>query len=203
VKPPRGACVLGFAPHSGWAAVVVIGGTPWAPAVLARERVTLADEALAGSKQPYHAIEALPLPEARMRLAALESSAARLAGAAIGQLVRIARAAGIEPCAAGILDSAGRSGATLEAILASHALIHTADGNHFREAVSGGCAAHGLAVVRIRQRDLAGEAARSLRRTPRALTATLTQLGREAGPPWGADQKAAALIAWLLLARGV
>jgi hypothetical protein len=183
--------------------VVVIGGTRSAPRLLARERVTLADERLAGSKQPYHAIEALPLPEARAQLAALESSAARLAAAAIGQLVQIARAAGIEPCAAGILDSAGRRGATLEAILASHALIHTADGNHFREALNAGCAVQGLPVVRIRQRDLAREAAAGLRRAPRALTATLTQLGRAAGPPWGADQKAAALIAWLLLARGV
>jgi hypothetical protein len=31
--------------------------------------------------------------------------------------------------------------------------------------------------------------------------ATVKELGRSVGPPWGADQKAAALLAWLVLAR--
>ena len=39
-------------------------------------------------------------------------------------------------------------------------------------------------------------------RSPQELTTTVARLGREAGPPWGADQKSAALLAWLLLARG-
>ena len=28
---------------------------------------------------------------------------------------------------------------------------------------------------------------------------TVNDLGRQAGPPWGADQKQAALLAWILL----
>ena len=200
MKP--GSCVLGFAPHSGWAAVVVIGGTRARPLVLARERLELADESLAGAKQPYHAIEGLSLAAAAARLGAFKSSAASLAIAGIRTLVETARAAGVEPAGAGILDSSGRAGGTLEAILASHALIHTADGNHFREALAAACAALKLPATRIRQRDLPGEAARALKRAPKALTATVMQLGRTTGPPWGADQKGAALIAWTLLARG-
>ena len=202
MKPPRGSCVLGFAPHSGWAAVVAIGGTRVLPLVLARERLELADASLAGAKQPYHAIEALPPEKARERLVKFQASAARLAAAGLRMLVQTARAAGIEPLAAGILDSAGRDGATLEAILASHALIHTADGNHFREALGAACTAQKLPFTRIRQRDLASEAARELKRAPQELTAAVARLGREVGAPWGADQKGAALIAWLLLARG-
>jgi hypothetical protein len=203
VKPPRGSCVLGLAPHSGWAAVVVIGGTPGKPLVLARERLELADLSLAGSRQPYHAIEGLPLAVARARLAGLEASAARLAAAAIRTLVQTARAAGIEPIAAGILDSSGRGAPTLAAILASHALIHTADGNHFRAALAAACARQKLPCARIRQRDLAVEAGRTLKRTPEELSATVARLGRDVGSPWGADQKRAALVAWLLLARGI
>jgi hypothetical protein len=202
VKPPRGSCVLGFAPHSGWAAVVVIGGTRVLPLVLARERLELADASLAGAKQPFHAIEGLPLEKARERLAKFQASAARLAAAGLRMLVQTARAAGIEPLAAGILDSSGRDGATLQAILASHALIHTADGNHFREALGAACTVQKLPFTRIRQRDLASEAARELKRAPQELTAAVARLGREVGAPWGADQKGAALIAWLLLARG-
>jgi len=203
VKRPRGSCVLAFAPHSGWAAAVAIGGTPGKPLVLARERLELADAKLPGARQPYHAIEPLPLAEARARLATFRDSAASLAISGVGTLVETARTAGIEPIAAGILDSSGREPGALEAILASHALIHTADGNHFREALGNACAALKLPFARIRQRDLAAEAARALKRRPRELTATVARLGREAGSPWGADQKSAALLGLLLLARGV
>lgn len=203
MKPPRGSCVLGFAPHSGWAAVVVIGGAPQKPLVLARERLDLAAADLPGAKQPYHAIEAMPLAAASARLEEFKASAASMAAAGIHTLVETARAAGIEPAAAGILDSSGRDPGTLAAILASHALIHTADGNHFREALGAACTLEQLPFVRIRQRDLASEAARVLKRSPGQLNAAVTRLGREVGAPWGADQKGAALLGWLLLARGV
>jgi hypothetical protein len=183
--------------------VVVIGGTPANPLVLARERLELVDASLPGAKQPYHAIEGLPLAQAAARLAAFRASAALRAASGVHTLLQIARAAGIEPIGAGILDSSGRDGGSLEAILASHALIHTADGNHFREALGLACSAERLPCTRIRQRDLPGEAARALRRPPEALTAAVAQLARDVGSPWGADQKGAALIAWLLLARGV
>ena len=201
MKP--GSCVLGFAPHSGWAAVVVIGGTAHKPLVLARERLELAAADLPGASQPYHAIEAMPLAAAGARLEHFRASAASMAAAGIHTLVETARAAGIEPAAAGILDSSGRDPGTLSAILASHALIHAADGNHFREALGAACALEKLPFARIRQRDLAGEAARALRRAPGQLKAVVARLGREVGPPWGADQKGAALLGWLLLARGV
>jgi hypothetical protein len=201
VTAPGGSCVLGFAPHSGWAAVVMLGGTSSEPLVLARERLELIDGKLAGAKQPYHALESLPLDEAQARLAAFKASAARLAASGLRALAHSARAAGVEARAAGILDSAGRSGATLQAILASHALIHTADGQHFREALEAGCAAQGLPATRIRQRDLPALAAAELRRTPEELREAVARLGRKIGAPWGADQKGAALIAWLLLAR--
>ena len=201
MKPQSGSCVLGFAPHSGWAAVVVIGGTPANPLVLARERLELTDASLPGAKQPYHAIEGLPLAQAAARLETFRASAALRAVAGVRTLIEIARVAGIEPVGAGILDSSGRTGGSLAAILASHALIHTADGNHFREALGSACSAARLPCTRIRQRDLPGEAARELKRTPAALTAAVARLARDVGSPWGADQKGAALIAWLLLAR--
>jgi hypothetical protein len=201
MKAPRGSCVLGFAPHSGWAAVVVIGGTSARPLVLARERLELADPNLPGSGQPYHALESLPLREAEARLAVMKAASSRLAAAGIRTLAHTARAAGLELLAAGILDSSGRGGGPLEAILASHAAIHTADGDHFREALEVGCAAEGLAVTRIGRRDLAAQASREMKRAPEELRAAVAELGREVGAPWGADQKGAALLAWLLLAR--
>jgi hypothetical protein len=77
--PEAGACVFGLAPHSGWAAAVILGGTASEPRVLARERLELFDARQPESKQPYHAIESLPLAQAQARLAGFEATAAALA----------------------------------------------------------------------------------------------------------------------------
>jgi len=195
----RAASALGFSPHSGWAAVVVVGGDVDRPEVLARARVEMADAGLEGSKQPYHAVEELPLEEAKRRLARFSGSAGEMAYDAIRALVGEMRQKKSAPRAAGILDSSGRTGDSLGAILASHALIHTADGNHFREALARACRRCDLDVVRVRQKDLAGRAAQALVKSPAQIAATLAALGKAVGPPWGADQKSAALLAWLLL----
>ena len=191
--------MLAFAPHSGWAAVVAVGGDVERPVVVARDRVEMADTRLAGSKQPYHAVEKLPLEEAGRRIALLSDSATTLAHDGIRRLIEDLAARGPAPVAAGILDSSGRKGDTLAAILASHALIHTADGDHFRAALDEGCWRCGLGVVRVRQRELADRAAAALRSSPARLAATVQALGKPLGAPWGADQKSAALFAWMLL----
>ena len=180
----------------------MLGGVPTAPRVLARQRLALTEEGLEGSKQPYHAVEGLPLPEARRRLERFEASAMRLAVSALQPLLLRAQASGMQVRAGGILDSSGRSGATLEATLASHALIHTADGNHFRAALARGCEAQGVAVTRVAQRELPSRAAVVLQKTPAQLAQAVAGLGTGLGAPWGADQKLAALLAWLLLASG-
>ena len=142
----------------------------------------------------------LSLEEAERRLARLRASAGTMASDAIRALIDDLGKRSSRPRAAGILDSSGRKGDSLAAVLASHALIHTADGNHFREALAEGCRRCNLAVVRIRQRDLSDRAASKLRKTPAQLAAAVRALGQPLGAPWGADQKSAALLAWLLLA---
>ncbi len=59
-----------------------------------------------------------------------------------------------------------------------------------------------MRLARIPQRELAAHAAAALRKSPEQLAATVKALGRGMGSPWGADQKYAALLAWLLLAGG-
>jgi hypothetical protein len=167
--------------------------------VLLRERLEMTDAAHAGSKQPYHAIEGQPLADAQRQLAQFQASAAALAVKGLRSLIERVRAAGAEPARAGILDSAGRSGVTLEAILASHALIHSADGEHFRAALGRACAELGLTVTRVRARELPQRAAAALGKSERQLADAVSELGRRVGPPWGADQKSAAAFAWLLL----
>jgi hypothetical protein len=195
------ASVLGIAPHSGWAALVLVGGTAAEPRVLVRERLEMTEARLRGSRQPYHALEGVALPEARRRLARFEASAAQLASSGLRSLLERASAVAGVVRAAGILDSSARSGTSLEAILASHALIHAADGLHFRTALAEACQKLGLAVTRIAVRELTERAEAALHTPAAALAAMVARLGRTLGPPWGADQKSAALLGWLLLAQ--
>ena len=191
---------LGFAPHSGWAAVVVLAGPRTDPRVLARSRVELADRSTPESKQPYHAVEALAVDDAARRLAGYMAMAERMAHSAIRALVQDLARGGHRADSVGILESAGRKGGSLAAILASHALIHTADGDHFRQALAVAAERNGLAVSRVRSRDLEAQAEKRLGRSAAHLQKAVKDLGRQVGSPWGADQKMAALLAWLLLA---
>jgi hypothetical protein len=100
----------------------------------------------------------------------------------------------------GILDSSGRAGRSLADILASHALIHTADGEHYRTALAAAAATCGLGVVRVAARDLARRATEVA--GGREVDALLKRVGRDVGPPWAADQKNAALLGFIVLEGG-
>ena len=84
-----------------------------------------------------------------------------------------------------------------EQILASHALIHTADGELFREALLHAGAQRHLATIAIREREVLAAASKALRMAPGALTRRIAALGRPIGPPWSQDEKLAAVAAWL------
>jgi len=190
---------MGFAPHSGWAVVVALGGPRADPRVLARSRVELADHSNPESRQPYHAVEALGIDEAARRLAGYLAVAERMAGAAIRALAQDLVRRGYRPAWAGILESSGRKGSSLASTLASHALIHAADGDHFRQALAAAAERSGLEVSRVRWRDLEAQSEAQLGLPASRLEKVVKELGRPVGSPWGADQKMAALLAWLLL----
>ena len=193
-----GVAAIAFAPHSGWAAVVALGGSRADPTVLARSRVLMFDPRNPESKQPYHAVETLNVEEAARRLDGYMAVADRMAYAAIQALAKDLSRGGHLAASVGVLESSGRKGSSLASTLASHALIHTADGDHFRNALAAAAERSGLSVTRVRARDLEAQAEACL---PPGLQEAVKQFGRQVGPPWGADQKMAALLAWLLLDR--
>ena len=127
------------------------------------------------------------------------AQAERMAHSALHQLSGDLAGQGYRVEAAGILDASGRQGGSLVSILSSHALIHSADGEHFRNALAAAARRMGLAVHRVPARNLEVQAETGLRRPLSELTSAVMQMGKQAGPPWAADQKKAALLAWLLL----
>jgi hypothetical protein len=180
--------------------MAVLGGSAAAPELLARSRVQLIDSQDPESKQPYHAVEFLCVEEATGRLDGYMSVATRLAHDALRAQSQQLNERGIIVRSVGIVDSSSRKLVSVPAILASHALIHAADGDHFRNALFVAAEQCRLSASRIPARMLEAHAGKQLRRPVGKILATVDKLGAGQGPPWGADQKKAALLAWTLLA---
>lgn len=194
---------LGFRVHSGWAALVAVAGSPDAPIIADRRRIEIADPAVPGSRQPYHAAEGLPLEEARTLIQHCEHSTGRLAQEALRIAIERLRQDGHVVVGCGALFGSGRPLPGLKAILASHALIHAAEGEFFRNAVRAAATACGLTVTGIRESELLGRAAADLGSSEAEVFRRLADLGRSVSPPWQQDQKFAALVAWLALVSAV
>lgn len=88
----------------------------------------------------------------------------------------------------------------LAKILASHPLIHTAEGVFYREALATAAEKCGLEIARIPRRELLDRFARALGTDEDEAREWLTSMGRAVGPPWARDQKDAAMAALVALA---
>ena len=180
---------VGVRAHSGWAALVAVTGKPGSVQVLDRRRIVIADPQVAGAKQPYHFAEKLQLQAAEQHVASCAAVSERLALAAFCDVLSTLN--GYEVAGAVILLASGRPLPPLPDILASHALIHTAEGEFFRQAVRQAWERLGIGVTGIRERGL-GEGSE--------LQQEIANLGKIVGPPWTQDQKMAALAAMMVLA---
>ncbi len=200
MKERRSFSAIGLRAHSGWAALVAVAGTPRSPQILLRRRVELADPEVPGSKQPYHAAEGEKLSRAEKIVGRCAADARRLAGSAFDEVLVELDEGKKPPVACGLLLASGRPLPALEAILASHALIHTADGELFRDALAAAAQERGLPVTRVREKEISSLAAAALRTPEEEIARCLKDVGRSIGPPWTQDQKFAALAAWTALA---
>lgn len=191
---------LGFRAHSGWTALVALSVSKGSPSVLARERVHLVEVFTYEFRQPYHTAEKMPDAEARAFISRMQAEAKRLAYRSIHGLQSGLREQGYELSRCGLLLASGKPLPGLEKILASHALIHTADGVLFREALLHASARCGLPVLSVKERELLDRAEQTLRLKPADLTRRVTEIGRPLGSPWSQDEKFASLAAWFALA---
>lgn len=191
---------IGFRAHSGWAAVVAVAGGAREPRILLRSRIRMTDGSIAGAKQPFHAAEEMGMPRAAdyIRRCVERSGALALEGLR-GALAEIRRS-GHRTVAGALLRASGRPLGTLEDTLASHAKIHTADGEHFRDALAAASRRCRLKVVGIPEREVWERAAKAARVPVPELQALVAACKKAVGAPWTADEKlatAAALAALL------
>lgn len=192
---------IGFRAHSGWAVLIAITGLPAAPRVLDRRRIELCDPRDPHSKQPYHAAEPLEFTKAEKLVSGRIAASQKLASRAVQTIVNDLEQQGHGVPSAAILCASGRALPELKAILASHALIHAAEGEMFRDVLVRACEQCGVSVTRIRERELLATASSGARLSETTLRQHLATLGKQLGPPWTQDEKLATLAAWVALTQ--
>lgn len=84
----------------------------------------------------------------------------------------------------------------------AHIRIHALEGQLFRTVVTTSLSRCGVACSLWRDRDLPGVAVERLRKPEPAVRATLADLQSHVSGPWRAEQKAAALAAWIVIDAG-
>jgi hypothetical protein len=192
---------LGFRVHSGWASLIALALEKNQPIILARQRPHLVATFSYTFRQPYHTAEKMDLAEAQTFLDQQRDEARVLALSALRAAQTEVTQQGYKLTRAALLLASGRPLPELPKILASHSVIHTADGEFFGEALLYACGRANLPVTKIKDRELLAAACATLRRKPPALTRFVNDLGKPLGSPWTQDEKSATLAAWLALAE--
>ena len=196
-KSNAGAVSIGLRAKTARAIAVVLTGPVDSPRVVRRVEVVLSDPAMPATSQPYHEVMDLPWERA---IVAVRKSAKRIetiASKALARLIGDARDEGYTVHGVGIVGAGNRN---LEKIRSTHIRAHAAEGVLFRQVLEVAAAANKVRSRTFDQRSLDETAASELKLPIAKLKGRLGEMGRAAGSPWRADEKAAATAAWLALA---
>jgi hypothetical protein len=190
---------FGIRVHSGWAVFVCVSGDPAAPNVVDRRRVVMIEQAMEGAKQPYHFAEGLSLEEAERHIQRCAAVSQRLALNAVREMFDAVSARQYRVVGCGMLLASGRALPPLPNILASHALVHTAEGEFFRKVVREACEHCGVPVVSFRERELDDRANSTFGKAVAGGRERISSLGKTVGSPWTQDEKTAALAGLMVI----
>jgi len=187
---------IGLRAKTGRAIAVVLGGSPDAPTVLMKSEIKLVDPRLPQTAQPYHVVMELPWEDSQRKVQKLARAIERVAKRAVADLVRQQQSSGNFVCGVGIVGAPDRD---LARIGNFHIRAHAAEGVLFRKVLNVAAEASGLKWRLIPDKDfetltkseLGAKAARTKRQ--------ISELGRTVPAPWRADEKQAAVAAWLML----
>jgi hypothetical protein len=194
------AAAIGVSVHSGWGAVVMVVGSCGAEEVLDRRRLVISDFNVAGAEQPYHYVRARGIHAAEAHLNRCATESRRLAVEALTRLVIELGDRSFVLVASALLLSSARPLPDLEKILAAHPLIHTAEGEFFRQSFSSAFEHLKIPLTRILTRDLGDYALKAFGKAAPEIQKRIDGMGRTLGAPWTRDEKTAALGAAIVLA---
>ena len=187
---------LGFRVKSGWAAAVLLAGPVESPQLLDRRIVQLCDPAIPESKQPYHAkMGTLQTDDAKVER--LRKVIVNTAEDSVSELMKEFQRDGQQIRRANLVVGSDIDPARIANL---HIRAHALEGRLFRTVLEHALGSCGLKCSIIVERNAYKQAGEVLNKSEKQLKQALTQLGRALDGPWRADEKMAALAAWLALA---
>jgi hypothetical protein len=136
----------------------------------------------------------LPWDRVATTVGKAESTIAATAAGALKDLVAGLCDAGVAVSGVGVVGAPERD---LAAIASPHIRAHAAEGVLFRRVLETAAAANKLRCERYPEDDLEILAASRLGLPVAAIKSRIAQFGKQMGRPWRADEKAAAIAAWL------
>jgi hypothetical protein len=187
---------IGLRAKTGWAAAVLLAGPVETPRVLDSRRVELCDPADPDSRQPYHAgVGTFQDDDAEVKR--VVRAVRRYAARAMKELLAGHGTARRAPHAGAVVAGSDIDPAKIGNL---HLRAHALEGRLYRDAAAEGLAAAGIGCEVMLERDLYQQGARRLGLPEPQLRERVTALGRGVAGGWRAENKAAALAAWIALA---
>ena len=193
MKPQPAA--LGFRVKSGWAAAVLLTGSARSPQLCDVRRIDLSDQRLAETRQPYHAA-----------MGRLETDTTK-----VNRRVRLVRNIAQQSIAT-LLASYRQKGYLIrraalvvgsqvdpDSIANDHIRAHAFEGQLFRSVLEETLQANRIPTEILIERDAYAQGATKLKESDENVRRVIQNFGRAAQGPWRAEQKLAALAAWLAL----
>jgi hypothetical protein len=187
---------LGFRVKSGWAMAVLLVGPSNAPKLVRCQAVVLSDPKVPQSKQPYHAALDRPGKEGKAlaeKLCRVVTSAAKQS---VQQLLGQAVADGYGVMGAGLVVGSLVDPATLHN---EHIRAHGLEGQLFRTALEDALREQGLPSRVLLEKNAYAMGSPTLRKSAREAKKIIAGLGESHGGSWRAEEKLAALAAWMAL----
>jgi hypothetical protein len=187
---------IGFRAKTGKAIAVALCGGESTPVYFGRWNVALHDPRVPATGQPHHEVMELPWNEAQSAVRPIERRIEKIAVEALSVLLEELESKGCRIGAVGVVGSPDRN---LERIGNSHIRAHAAEGILYRHVLEVAAAEHKLRCRSLSDRNIEGLTVSELERNPQQIKAALAKIGQSAGRPWRADERAAAMAAWLVL----
>lgn len=187
---------LGFRMHSGWGVMVAVDEQY---SIVQRQRIELVNDGTPGDRQPYHHARDLGLERAERYLSEYIACCRRSARDLVKSVVANSERSSCRIVGAGIVLASAGELPPLAQILCAHPLIHTAEGNLFRDVIRQSCESNQIPILGIAEKDLKAGAEIRLGRSGKKVKGRIEESGRSLGPPWNSDHKCAALVACLAL----
>jgi hypothetical protein len=191
----KSRAALGFRVKSGWAAAVVLTGSACSPQLCDVQRIDLSDPQLPETRQPYHAamgkLETDPRKIDR-RVRVVRSIAQR----SIATLLAGCRQNGYSIRRAALVVGSQIDPAS---VTNPHIRAHAFEGRLFRSVLEKSLQTHRIRTDVLIERDAYMQAAIQLKQSNENVRRMIQNFSRETEAPWRAEQKLAALAAWLAL----